>query len=132
MKYLRQKNAKEAGYAVFGKELFESFFKNYTEKQWGRLAETLPPDLFSRYQIRWDDNNEAFAGQFQGIPETSYDDLFKSIVSHANETYSGSIDIIYNIMQIFLLNLKKLSDRTDTVVEKYSLEILSWNCQANS
>jgi len=90
------KNAKEAGYAVFGKELFESFFKNYTEKQWGRLAETLPPDLFSRYQIRWDDNNEAFAGQFQGIPETSYDDLFKSIVSHANETYGGSIDIIYN------------------------------------
>ena len=76
--------------------MFESFFKNYTEKQWGRLAETLPPDLFSRYQIRWDDNNEAFAGQFQGIPETSYDDLFKSIVSHANETYNGSIDIIYN------------------------------------
>ena len=90
------KNAKEAGYAVFGKELFESFFKNYTEKQWGRLSETLPPDLFSRYQIRWDDNNEAFAGQFQGISEISYDDLFKSIVSHANETYNGSIDIIYN------------------------------------
>lgn len=41
-------------------------------------------------------NNEAFAGQFQGISETSYDDLFKSIVSHANETYNGSIDIIYN------------------------------------
>ena len=89
------KNAREAGYAIFGKELFESFFKNYTEKQWGRPVESLPSNLFSRYQIKWNDNDEAFADQFQGVPETSYDDFFKSIVSYANENYTGSVDIVY-------------------------------------
>lgn len=89
-------NAEEAGIKIFGKELFDVFFASYTKKQWGRPASLLPPTLFSRYKIKWDTNNEAFSGQYQGIPLSGYDNLFHKIINHSNNKHAGSIEVRLN------------------------------------
>ncbi len=72
-------NAEEYLYYILGKELTDSFFKNYSEKQWGIPFNRLPVDVVKRIPIRENNDTRYFSDKYQGIPELGFTQLLKNI-----------------------------------------------------
>lgn len=65
-----------------GRELYETFFKGYTQKQWGRAPSTLPASILKRLPVRFNYDDNYFAHRFQGIPTEGYTALVESVLDH--------------------------------------------------
>ncbi|QEM82173.1 UDP-galactopyranose mutase [Halomonas binhaiensis] len=69
-----------------GKELYEAFFKGYTQKQWGCHPSELPASILKRLPVRFNYNDNYFFHRFQGMPEHGYTKLVEGILDHPNIT----------------------------------------------
>ncbi|WOI58456.1 UDP-galactopyranose mutase [Palleronia sp. LCG004] len=67
-----------------GPELYEAFFKGYTEKQWGCSPRALPASILKRLPLRFNYDDDYFAHRFQGMPEHGYTALVEAILDHPN------------------------------------------------
>lgn len=76
------RNFREAAIAALGTEIFEVFFEGYTEKQWGRKCEDLPPEIFARLPIRTDYRQSYFNHPYQAIPRNGYTSIVEKILDH--------------------------------------------------
>jgi UDP-galactopyranose mutase len=65
---------------MVGKTVFELLVKDYTEKQWGKPCEELPPDLIKRLPMRFTWNNNYFNDKYQGIPEEGYTKWIENMI----------------------------------------------------
>lgn len=65
---------------MVGKTVFELLVKDYTEKQWGKPCEDLPPDLIKRLPMRFTWNNNYFNDKYQGIPEEGYTKWIENMI----------------------------------------------------
>jgi UDP-galactopyranose mutase len=73
-----------------GEELYETFVRGYTTKQWGRDPAELPPSIIRRIPIRQTYDDRYFADRFQGIPIGGYTRMFENMLDHASiETMLG-------------------------------------------
>lgn len=106
------RNAEENIIARMGWDLYEKFFKGYTEKQWGRKPSELSPVVTSRIPIRYDYDDRYFSDRYQVMPKLGYDHMFWNMVetgkfpvllntdwhaiqkeiSHSHLIYTGPID----------------------------------------
>jgi UDP-galactopyranose mutase len=73
-------NSKEAILAAVGVELYELFYKGYTEKQWARPAEALDASVCRRIPIHSGLDERYFKDEFQALPKHGYDAMFQRIV----------------------------------------------------
>jgi len=69
-----------------GKELYDAFFKGYTEKQWGCSPKDLPASILKRLPVRFNYDDNYFFHKHQGMPETGYTDMVSRILDHPNIT----------------------------------------------
>lgn len=69
-----------------GPELYEAFFKGYTQKQWGCHPSELPASILKRLPVRFNYNDNYFFHRFQGMPEQGYTRLVEGILDHPNIT----------------------------------------------
>ena len=67
-----------------GKDLYEAFFKGYTEKQWGRHPSELPASILQRLPIRFNYDDNYYNSTYQGIPKHGYTHIIDKMVSHKN------------------------------------------------
>lgn len=67
-----------------GKDLYEAFFKGYTEKQWGCSPAELPASILKRLPVRFNYNDNYFSHKYQGMPENGYTDMISRILDHSN------------------------------------------------
>ncbi|CAH0341565.1 UDP-galactopyranose mutase [Rhizobium sp. CECT 9324] len=67
-----------------GRDLYEAFFKGYTEKQWGCSPTDLPASILKRLPVRFNYDDNYFFHKFQGMPENGYTDMIAGILDHAN------------------------------------------------
>ena len=122
------KNFEEQALNMIGKELYETFFKGYTKKQWGCNPKELPASILKRLPVRFNYNDNYYEKKYQGIPENGYSEIINNILDHnrikvilnkkfqiedINESYnhvfySGPID------NFFKFNLGRLGYRTVT------------------
>ena len=58
------------------KDMFEAFYKEYSEKQWGCKFEDVPAKVLSRIPFRNDFNDSYFNDYYQGVPHNGYNNLF--------------------------------------------------------
>ena len=79
---LNPKNAEENVIARVGTELYEKFFKGYTEKQWGRPASTLRPSVTARIPVRDNYDDRYFTDKYQVMPLHGYHNLFKHLLNN--------------------------------------------------
>ena len=68
--------------AQVGRELYETFFRGYTVKQWNRDPSQLPATIVRRIPIRFDDDDRYFTDRHQGIPVGGYTLLFENMLDH--------------------------------------------------
>ena len=113
------KNLEEKAINMVGKELYESFIKNYTLKQWGKKPANLPTSIINRIPVRFSYNEDYFNNcEIQGIPVDGYKKLFENLLSNKKikiildtdylkikekkyeakyyTIYSGPLDKLYN------------------------------------
>ncbi len=65
-----------------GRDLYEAFFKGYTEKQWGCSPTELPASILKRLPVRFNYDDNYFFHRFQGMPENGYTHMIKGILDH--------------------------------------------------
>lgn len=74
-------NLEEQAISLVGRDIYELFIKDYTEKQWGKPCTQLPPSIIKRLPVRFTFDNNYFNDQYQGIPENGYTQLFEVLLS---------------------------------------------------
>ncbi len=72
----------EQALAMVGRDLYETFFKGYTEKQWGCAPADLPASILKRLPLRFTYDDNYFSHRFQGMPEAGYTALIEAILDH--------------------------------------------------
>lgn len=63
-----------------GEEIYETFIKGYTTKQWGRNPKDLPSFIIKRLPIRLTFDDNYYEDKYQGIPENGYTEIFEKLL----------------------------------------------------
>ena len=79
-------NLEQRALQIVGKDVFNIFIKGYTEKQWGRPASELPPQIIERVPLRFTYDNNYYYHRYQGIPEGGYDRLIETLLEGVQVT----------------------------------------------
>jgi UDP-galactopyranose mutase len=79
-------NFEQQALRMIGPQLYEAFFKGYTQKQWGVKPTLLPAAILKRLPVRFNYDDNYFSHQFQGMPEQGYTHLVTRILDHPNIT----------------------------------------------
>ena len=73
-------NLEEQALKLVGRTVYEKLIKGYTEKQWGRPCDELPPFIIRRLPVRLTYNNSYFNDTWQGIPCDGYTALIERLL----------------------------------------------------
>ncbi|WP_240725182.1 UDP-galactopyranose mutase [Mangrovimicrobium sediminis] len=65
-----------------GPELYEAFFKGYTQKQWGCEPAELPASILKRLPLRFNYDDNYFFHKYQGMPRDGYTALVEKLLDH--------------------------------------------------
>lgn len=69
-----------------GPDLYEAFFRGYTEKQWGCSPKELPASILKRLPVRFNYDDNYFFHKYQGMPEDGYTAMVERILDHPGIT----------------------------------------------
>lgn len=79
-------NFEEQALKMLGQELYETFFKGYTIKQWGCSPRELPASVLKRLPVRFNYDDNYYNKPYQGIPVDGYTSVIRSILEHPRIT----------------------------------------------
>lgn len=106
----RPANLEEQALSLVGHDIYHTFIKEYSEKQWGRSARSLPAFLIKRIPLRFTWDNNYFNDRYQGIPIGGYNQLIDGLTKgieiktntdyrqHRAELHEKADNIIYSGM----------------------------------
>jgi UDP-galactopyranose mutase len=77
-------NFEEQALSMIGPELYRTFFRGYTRKQWGMEPTDLPPSIFRRLPLRFNTDDTYFDHPHQAIPELGYTAMVTAILDTPN------------------------------------------------
>ncbi len=86
------KNSEDQVVSEVGWEIYESFFKNYTKKQWGVGPKELDKSVCARIPIRTNTDDRYFTDTYQAMPRDGYHVLFKNLLDHPYITVARNTD----------------------------------------
>jgi len=66
--------------STVGPEIYNTFVKGYTTKQWGRSPKNLPSFIIKRLPIRFTYDDNYFNDKYQGIPTCGYTKMFENLL----------------------------------------------------
>jgi len=85
-------NSREAILSAVGPELFELFYRGYTEKQWGRPVEALDASVCRRIPIYPGLDERYFRDEFQALPARGYNAMFEALVGASGADIRLGVD----------------------------------------
>ncbi|MEP9400403.1 UDP-galactopyranose mutase [Sphingomonas sp. VNH70] len=74
-----------------GRELYETFFRGYTRKQWGMDPSELDKSVTARVPTRTDTDDRYFGDSYQAMPADGYTRMFEAMLDHPN------IDVLLDV-----------------------------------
>ena len=74
------KNLEEKAISMVGTTIYEMLIKGYTQKQWGKACDELPPFIISRLPVRYTYDNNYFNDAYQGIPIGGYTAIIEKML----------------------------------------------------
>lgn len=74
------KNLEEQAISLVGRDIYEKLIRGYTEKQWGRPCNQLPPFIIKRLPVRLTFDNNYFNALYQGIPVGGYTKMVEKML----------------------------------------------------
>ncbi|MEI6491860.1 MAG: UDP-galactopyranose mutase [Verrucomicrobiota bacterium] len=79
-------NFEEQALKMLGRDLYDTFFKGYTMKQWGCDPKALPASVLQRLPVRFNYDDNYYSKKYQGIPAGGYTEVIRSILDHPRIT----------------------------------------------
>jgi UDP-galactopyranose mutase len=76
----------EQALRFIGRDLYETFFKGYTIKQWGMPPSELPASILRRLPVRFSYDDNYYASTFQGMPAHGYTFIVERMLDHPGIT----------------------------------------------
>lgn len=73
-------NLEEQALLLVGRDIYQKFIKEYTEKQWGRSCKDLPVFIIKRIPFRLTFDNNYFDDLYQGVPIGGYNRLIEGLL----------------------------------------------------
>lgn len=70
--------------STVGKELYELFFRGYTQKQWGLDPSELNKSVTARIPVRTNTDDRYFTDRYQVMPAKGYTAMFERMLAHRN------------------------------------------------
>ena len=70
--------------AAIGRELYETFFRGYTRKQWGLDPSQLDKAVTARVPTRTNVDDRYFSDKYQFMPADGYTAMFEKMLDHPN------------------------------------------------
>ena len=70
--------------AAVGRELYETFFRGYTRKQWGLDPSELDAAVTARLPTRTSVDDRYFTDRFQAMPAAGFTRMFEAMLDHPN------------------------------------------------
>lgn len=67
-----------------GRDLYEAFFKGYTQKQWGLEPSELPASILKRLPVRFTYDDNYYSSKYQGIPKNGYSYIIEKMLNQPN------------------------------------------------
>jgi len=74
------RNSREIVTSQVGMDLYEKFFKHYTEKMWGMDPMELAPEVTGRIPVRTNRDDRYFTDRYQFMPMGGYTPLFEKML----------------------------------------------------
>ena len=74
-------NLEEQAIKLVGPDIYEKLINGYTQKQWGRPCNELPPFIIKRLPVRFTYDNNYFNANYQGIPIGGYTKMIENILN---------------------------------------------------
>jgi UDP-galactopyranose mutase len=78
------KNSEDIIVNQVGKDLYEKFFKHYTQKQWNLDPSQLSPSVCGRIPVRTNDDDRYFTDKYQFMPKDGYTKMFERMLNYRN------------------------------------------------
>ena len=75
-----------------GRELYETFFRGYTRKQWGMDPSELDKSVTARVPTRTNTDDRYFTDKFQAMPADGYTRMFENMLDHPLITVQTGVD----------------------------------------
>jgi UDP-galactopyranose mutase len=75
-------NFEEQALKFLGSDLYEAFFKHYTQKQWGLAPKLLPASVLKRLPVRFNYDDNYFNHAYQGMPREGYSAMIGAMLDH--------------------------------------------------
>ena len=89
-------NLKEKALAAVGWDIYSLLIKGYTEKQWGRYCEDLPPWIIGRLPLRMTYDARYFSDRWQGLPIDGWNAFIDAVLCHPNISMLYGVDFFEN------------------------------------
>ena len=80
--------------AAVGRDLYETFFKNYTRKQWGLDPSELDKAVTARVPTRTSTDDRYFLDKHQAMPAQGYTRMFEAMLDHPGITVETGVDFV--------------------------------------
>ena len=110
-------NVEEQALATVGKDIYEMFIKDYTEKQWGTSCTSVPAETLKRIPVRYQYNNNYFNSKYQGIPIGGYTQIIEKLLDGI-DVYTNC-DFLNPIFRPYLESLAETVIFTGTIDAYY-------------
>lgn len=78
------RTAEDVVISQVGRELYETFFRGYTRKQWGHDPSELDRSVTQRVPTRTSTDDRYFTDTFQAMPADGYTRMFERMLDHPN------------------------------------------------
>lgn len=75
-----------------GRELYETFFRGYTRKQWAMDPSELDKSVTARVPTRTNTDDRYFTDKFQAMPADGYTRMFENMLDHPLITVETGVD----------------------------------------
>jgi UDP-galactopyranose mutase len=83
-RFARIEDSEQAILARVGRELYETFFRGYTRKQWGLDPSELDASVCGRIPTRTGDDDRYFSDAFQAMPLDGFGTMVQRMLAHPN------------------------------------------------
>ena len=77
---------------TFGRKIYESLIKGYTQKQWQTDPNSLPAATINRIPLRFNLDCNYFEDTYQGLPLSGYNSLISNMLDDKNITLELNVD----------------------------------------
>ncbi|HEY0436278.1 MAG TPA: UDP-galactopyranose mutase, partial [Phenylobacterium sp.] len=88
----RIRTSEDVVISAVGRELYETFFRGYTRKQWGLDPSELDKSVTARVPTRVNTDDRYFTDKFQSMPADGYTRMFENMLDHRGITVETGVD----------------------------------------